>query len=74
MARPTRGSWRLFKTVARYLINAERMVWEYRWQDEPGGCHVLSDTDWGGNIKDRRSTSGGVWLLASHCIKTWSAT
>jgi hypothetical protein len=28
----------------------------------------------GGSSKDRKSTSGGVWMLGDHCIKTWSAT
>ena len=27
----------------------------------------------GGSNRDRKSTSGGVWMLGSHCIKTWSA-
>merc|ERR1712046_163593 len=35
---------------------------------------VLADSDWGGNVKDRKSTSGGVWMLGNHCIKTWSAS
>jgi hypothetical protein len=35
---------------------------------------VAADSDWGGNHKDRKSTSGGVWMLGKHCIKTWSAT
>ena len=33
-----------------------------------------TDSDWGGNSKDRHSTSGGVWRLGKHTIKTWSAT
>ena len=35
---------------------------------------VFADSDWGGTVRDRRSTSGGVWMLGGHCIKTWSAT
>eukprot|EP00973_Karenia_brevis_P085609 11876394-Karenia_brevis.AAC.1 len=27
-----------------------------------------------GEEKERRSTSGGVWMLGSHCSKTWSST
>ena len=26
------------------------------------------------NSKDRKSASGGVWMVGGHCIKTWSAT
>ena len=50
------------------------MVWEFRWQEEQKEARVLSDSDWGGNFKDRKSTSGGVWLLGSHCIKVWCAS
>ena len=28
----------------------------------------------GGNLRDRKSTSSGVWMLGGHCVKTWSAT
>ena len=35
---------------------------------------MAADSDWGGCVKDRRSTSGGLWMLGDHCIKTWSAT
>ncbi len=28
----------------------------------------------GGNLKDRKSTSGGIWMLGHHTIKTWSGS
>ena len=62
------------KKVARYLFNRERIVWRFDWQNEPSHCYVASDSDWGGNVKDRKSTSGGVWMLGNHTIKTWSAS
>eukprot|EP00973_Karenia_brevis_P045916 6358722-Karenia_brevis.AAC.1 len=72
MANPTRGSWKRFKNMARYLLNRKGVVWRFRWQDEPLDAHVTTDSDWGGNRKDRKSTSGGVWVLGEHCIDTWS--
>ena len=62
------------KKVARFLLGVESVVWVFKWQDEPKYCRVFSDSDWGGNVRDRKSTSGGVWMLGEHCIKTWSAT
>eukprot|EP00973_Karenia_brevis_P007369 996805-Karenia_brevis.AAC.1 len=59
MANPTRSSWTHLKKVARYLIGVERVVWKFERQDEPKYCKVFTDSDWGGNLKDRRSTSGG---------------
>ena len=50
------------------------MLWEFRWQDEPKYARVFGDSDWGGSKRDRKSTSGGVWMLGEHCIKTWSAS
>ena len=74
MAKPTRGSWRHLKKVARCLMNVERIVWELELQNEPKFSHTVGDSDWGGNVKDRKPTSGGVWMLGSHCIKTWCAS
>ena len=74
MAKPTRGSWRHLKKVARYLRNVVSVVWKFELQDEPKFSHTVGDSDWGGNVKDRKSTSGGVWMLGKHCIKTWCAS
>ena len=74
MASPTYGSWKRMKRVVRYLIGRKKVVWKFRWQEEAGKSHVFSDSDWGGTSKDRKSTSGGVWMLGNHCIKTWSAS
>ena len=74
MANPTVGSWKVVKKVARYLVGREAVVWKFGWQDEPRHAYVASDSDWGGTAKDRKSTSGGVWMLGGHLIKSWSAT
>ena len=35
---------------------------------------MYTDSDLGGNRKDRKSTSGGIWGLGEHSVKNWSAT
>ena len=70
MAKPIVGSWKRMKKIARYLVNRDRVV----WQEEPNFSHLCTDTDWGGRTGSRKSTSGGLWMMGSHCIKTWSAT
>ena len=35
---------------------------------------VWTDSDWAGDRDERKSTSGGVVRLGSHCIKAWSST
>ena len=62
------------KKIARYILGREAVVWIFRWQDEEGDSHVYTDSDWGGTSRDRRSTSGGIWLIGSYAIKAWSLT
>ena len=74
MACPRQGSWKRLKKVARYVAGRKRVVWKFGYQDEPEGLEVFGDSDWGGRVGNRKSTSGGVIMLGSHCIKTWSST
>ena len=67
MAKPMVGSWKRMKKIARYLINSKRVIWHFK-------CHVCGDNDWGGRTGSRKSTSGGVWMIGGHCIKTLSVT
>ena len=48
----------------------------YAWQNEDEACDitVLVDSDWAGNTKTRKSTSGGVLKVGKHLIRTWSST
>jgi hypothetical protein len=75
MARPTRDGWRKLKILARFILERAAVVWQFAWQDEVElVLRVFSDSDWAGCRKTRRSTSGGVLMLGSHCLKTWSST
>ena len=60
--------------MARYLVGRSRVVWQFGWQDKVGPWRVRSDSDWAGDKRSRKSTSGGVIMLGSHCIKTWGST
>ena len=74
LANPTMGSLAAVKKVARCLLDRAGTVWTFKWQDEPDQAYLTTDSDWGGSVKDRRSTSGGAFMLGHHCIKTWSCT
>ena len=74
MARPKKGGWRRMKKIVRYMIGRKAVVWKYNWQGEAGNLYVKTDSDWGGDRGERKSTSGGVVMLGGHCIKTWSST
>ena len=70
MSKPVVGSWKNLKKLARYLVNRESVVWNFPWQSEKDGTtdmsHVCTDSDWGGQRRDRKSTSGGVWFMGNH--------
>jgi hypothetical protein len=75
MARPTLNSWKKLKVLARFVLSREAVRWHFGWQDEAEVVlAVFSDSDWAGCRKTRRSTSGGVLLVGSHCLRTWSST
>ena len=40
----------------------------------PEAIVVYSDSDWGGDLKTRKSTSGGCIVLGSHLVMHWSRT
>ena len=62
------------KRIGRYLTEYPRCVSVYRWQVEPLSIDCYSDSDWGGDLVTRRSTSGGVVLRGDHLVLSWSRT
>ena len=76
MVRPTAGSWRRLKKVVRFLVGRQRVVWRFPWQsaEEASVLKVITDADWGGDKRSRKSTSGGAAMRGRHCLRTWSTT
>ena len=64
MATPTETDLPRLKRIARYLVEAERVVWHYtETDDEPGAVEVFVDSDWAGAetaMKSWSSTQGSV--------------
>ena len=74
MANPKSSSWVKLKRLVRFLIGREAVVWRYEWQDEGQVVWVYSDSDWGGDRADRRSTTGGAIMFGKHCWRAWDST
>jgi hypothetical protein len=76
MARPKKGSWKKIKRLGRYLLRYPRLIWQFEDADVGGVEYVdvFSDSDWAGDKVGRKSTSGGVAMIAGGVIKTWSST
>ena len=56
------------------MLKRQKIVWRFEWQAEVDIIETYSDSDWGGRVGSRKSTSGGALLMGRHCIKTWSTT
>ena len=39
-----------------------------------GQLKVVTDADWSGDKRSRKSTSGGAAMRGKHCLRTWSTT
>ena len=74
MANPTRGDWRKLKKVARFLVGRVAVRWRFPYQDEGQKLRVFTDSDWAGCKRTRKSSSGGLMMLGTHCIKAWCST
>ena len=74
MASPTRGHVKKLRRLARYLIDAPRVVWFFKYQGNCEQLDVYSDSDWAGCRRTARSTTGGAIMRGSHCIRSWSST
>ena len=74
MAAPCVGDEALIVLAVRYLRRYPQWVTTYRWQDPPQNLSAFTDSDWGGCLRTRRSTSGGLVFHGRHCILHWSRT
>ena len=74
MANPTPADFIKLKRLARYIKQYPRVVYKYKFQEAFKHINIYTDTDWAGCVKTRKSTQGGIAMLGSHCVKSWSST
>ena len=74
MAKPVEGDWQKLIRLGRYLKGAPRCVLEYPWQKVSGPPVGYTDSDWAGDRKTGKSTSGGIVMLGGRLVKSWSRT
>ena len=65
-AKPTRQHWVAVKRIFRYLKGTQKYGLLYNRSDSE--CVGFSDADWGGDLDDRRSTSGYVFQIGGTAI------
>ena len=65
LANPTRGDAVRLKRVGRYLVDRPRCEQLSPWQEMPEKILAYTGVDWGGCVRTRKSTSGGVLLFGA---------
>ena len=70
-AQPTQQHWTAVKRILRYLRGTADYGLAYS-PDSSGNCVGYSDADWGGDLDDRKSTSGYVFLISGGAI-SWKS-
>ena len=71
-AKPTVEHWTAVKRILRYLKGTSNLGLLYR-EDTPAEITGYSDADWAGDVGDRKSTSGYVFLLGGAAI-SWKSS
>ena len=59
------------KRIMRYLKGTKEFGLYYK-KNENFNLRAYTDADWGGNIDDRKSTSGGALFLGKRLV-TWTS-
>ena len=72
MSKPTRGDTQKGKRIARYLRGRPRVVLNFDWCEPICELKAYSDSDWAGCVASQRSTSGGVMMIGTHLVKSYS--
>eukprot|EP00971_Amphidinium_carterae_P087692 1734985-Amphidinium_carterae.1 len=74
MARPTEASVKIMKKIARYLIAHPRLILHYAPSKYSGELRMQTDSDHGGDVQTRASTSGWVARRGNHYIGGGTST
>ena len=72
MQYPSEHQWRKLKRMARYLKGKEQVIVKFPWRLPCSTVIALTDSNWAGDRKTRKSVSGGVLTIGGHVVKTWS--
>ena len=74
MSAPAECDLVAMKRLGRYLSTHPRCVNMYGWQGVPTTIDAYCDSDWGGDLVTRRSTSGGCVFRGQHLLLHWART
>ena len=72
-SKPTKEHWIAVKRILRYLKGSHNFGLLYRKSDcDTSKCIGFSDSDWAGDLDDRRSTSGYIFQVGGTAV-SWKS-
>ena len=74
MATPTTAAMKRVKHIGIYLRRVPRVRQFFAMQEMPTVLEAITDSDWAGCRRTRKSTSGGLIRFGSHVVRAWSST
>ena len=74
MSSPTMGDVVNLKRILRYLKGTPEFAFYFVFQECPSIAHGLCDSDWAGDRRTRKSSSGGVLMLGCHTVHHFSSS
>ena len=74
MAKPTLKGWEVLRRIVKYIKGKPRIIQNIPWEKMSNDIDGYGDSDWAGDQRTLKSTSGGVISWGSHIMKTWSTS
>ena len=74
MSQPTVVEEERLERLGKYLKSHPSIVQRFVWRSQDAPLKVMTDADWAGCQRSRKSTSGGVVLKGYQCCKSWAKT
>ena len=73
MAKPCMHHWNGIVRLGKFLKNKPRYIINYDYQQRGLLLNTFTDSDWAGELRTRKSTSGGMVCIGDHCVRSWAS-
>ena len=74
MSDPGEEYMKRLKRLGRYLLGTPRTRLWYASEEKQHNVCIWTESNFAGCKRIRKSTSGGIAVIGTHCIKSWSTT
>ena len=74
MSKPNIADWSKLIRMGWFLKGHKEVIHRFKYQGSTSELQAWTDSDHAGCNRTRKSTSGGVIMIGSHLLKSWSTT